>query len=97
MNSLHKKGPARAIAFNRTLSPAANVGVKRVRRGGTSVLALKMPLHVLHHRTCCLNRLRSCSQGVAVDVGLCRSAPSALRVSFASESNAKVWRFAPTT
>ena len=28
-----KKGPAKAIAFNRALSPAANVGVERGRRG----------------------------------------------------------------
>ena len=33
ISSLHKKGPAKAIAFNRTLSPAANVGVKSGRRG----------------------------------------------------------------
>ena len=32
-SSLHKKGPAKAIAFNRALSPAANVGVERGRRG----------------------------------------------------------------
>ena len=28
-----KKDPAKAIAFNRTLSPAANVGLKSGRRG----------------------------------------------------------------
>ena len=34
MSSLHqKKDPVKAIAFNRTLSPAANVGVKSSRRG----------------------------------------------------------------
>jgi len=43
-----------------------------------------MPLHVLHHRTCCLNRLLVAS---LLMWGLCRSAPSVLRVSFASKSN----------
>jgi len=33
ISSLHKKGPAKAIAFNRALSPAGNVGVDRGRRG----------------------------------------------------------------
>jgi len=33
ISSLHKKGPAKAIAFNRALSPSGNVGVERGRRG----------------------------------------------------------------
>jgi hypothetical protein len=36
ISSLHKKGPAKAIAFNRALSPAGNVGVEGAA-GGTSV------------------------------------------------------------
>jgi hypothetical protein len=49
-----------------------------------------MPLHVLHHRTCCLNRRRSRSRGVAADAGIVARAPSALRVSFTSKSNRAV-------
>jgi hypothetical protein len=33
ISSLHKKGPAKAVASNRALSPAGNVGVERGRRG----------------------------------------------------------------